>query len=327
MTQTVKDSLAPQQPDTVAAMPTQNVDSTPLAQTVAAQQPATRTHTAASVSYDIPQTLLRPHDSVFNPTVDTTEYLLLCNDSVFGCYDTLPIRQRSSMFATNTHSKAYPLPSQRPATVSNDWVFATIILLLALVSIYLNNQKFKLKDIFLSLFDTRILERVFRESNIRTVSLLPMVGIYLASLAMVILRTTQTFGNLHIQLSPHLFFIATLLALIAFILLKNGMIRLLGDIFEDRLSTALYISSNNLFYFVGGLVATPLLLVLFYFAPAQKAILEATIILIAILFIIRLIRGLQLILTNSKTSKLYLFYYLCISEIVPILVMAKIILD
>ena len=153
-----------------------------------------------------------------------------------------------------------------------------------------------------------------------------MEGIYLASLALIILKSTQTLGHFVISLPQPLFFGITLAALIAFILLKNSFIRLLGNIFDDRAATMLYISSNNLFYFIGGLTTTPLLLLLFYISGAQDTLLKTTLIIIAIVFTIRLLRGMQLILTNSKTSKLYLFYYLCILEIIPILVMAKVIL-
>ena len=45
---------------------------------------------------------------------------------------------------------------------------------------------------------------------------------------------------------------------------------------------------------------------------------------LGLLFVVRLIRGLQLILTFSKTPKFYLFYYLCILEIVPIIIIIKV---
>ena len=334
MTPTATDPIAPQQPDSLAVTPTPTVDSAPatVGQSTPNSHPITTTSTITSTTHTIshntviPETLIRPHDTIFQPNIDTTEYLLLCNDSVFAQYDSLPTRQRQSMFATTKHHAENNRPILRQPTPASDWVFATIILLLTLISVYLNNQKFKLKDIILSLFDTHVLERVFRESNIRPISLMPMVGIYLATLAMIALRATQALDNIVIQMQPHLLFLAIFLAISAYFLLKNSFIRLLGNIFEDRSATMLYIANNNLFHFVATIVATPLTLLLFYFDTTHDTILKITLLLIAIIFIVRLIRGMQLILTNSKTSKMYLFYYLCILEIVPILVMAKIIL-
>jgi hypothetical protein len=309
-----------QQPDTVLNTATQIVDSAPVAVTNH-QKPLT-----AQIHYntEVPETLLRPHDSVFSPVFDTSDYLLLCNDSVFAPYSELSVRHRESMFVTNTHSRQTTQPYVRSVSASTDWIFVTVISLLALVSVYVNNQKFRLKDIFQSLFDLRVLDRVFRESNIRTVSLLPMVGIYLASISMVVLKTTQYYGGFVVPFPPYILFFTTLAALISFLIVKNGFVRLLGSIFEDRATTMLYIANNNLFYFVGGLVITPLLLLLFFFHPAEIATLKVVFVLVAIIFIIRFVRGMQLILTSSKTSKLYLFYYLCIFEIVPVLIIVKV---
>ena len=322
MEQTVLDSIQ-QQPDTVAK-------ATPVAETPMAA-PVPHVHTATTIPqphFDtaIPATLLRPHDTVFHPVVDSDDYVLMCYDSTFAPYKDLEVQQRESLFAGNPHSKGYPRPSLRQSDGNADWIFITIVILITLVSVYINSQKFKLKDVFQSLFDIRVLERVSRESNIRAISLLPMVGIYFASIAMVTLKTVQAYGFTVLPVSSLIFFLLTFAVLVAYILLKNGLIRLLGNIFEDRPAVALYISSNNLFYFIGGLISTPMLLVLFYLTPEQETVLRIAFAIIAIILIIRLFRGMQLILTNSKVSKLYLFYYLCIFEIAPILVMAKIIL-
>lgn len=320
MTQSVLDTPTAQQPDTTVAATAQAIDTAPAVLHI---QPRSIT-----VHYNtvIPETLVRPHDSIFNPTIDTTEYLLMCNDSLFAAYSEKPVIVRKSMFKTNTNAKAEVQPRPHDTPAGTDWIFASIIILLTLVSIYINNQKFKPKDIIQSLFDLRVLERVARESNIRIPTLLPMVGIYLASLAMVILKTALTYSNLTIQIPTYLFFLLTLTALIAFLLVKNGLIRLIGNIFEDKNVAIIYIISNSLFYLVGGLLVTPLLLLIYYFTPAEDAILKITISIIAILFIVRILRGMQLILTNSKTSKLYLFYYLCIFEIIPIIITSKLIL-
>ena len=290
-----------------------------------AVQPA-RQLPAVHYNTEIPETLLRPNDSIFLPDIDTSEYLLLCYDSTFAAYEDVPVRQRESMFIGNSHHKGFAIPETRYNQHSGDWIFVTIMLLFTFVSIYINNQKFKLRDIFQSLFDTRVLDRVFRESNIRTSSLLPMVGIYLASVALMAIKLIDRNAAFVTTLPDYLMYLAILGGLIAFIFLKNSLIRLLGNVFEDRSVTMLYISSNNLFYFVGGFVFVPLMLLLFYCPAATETTLKTTIFLVGIIFIVRLFRGIQLILTNSKTSKLYLFYYLCIFEIVPILVMAKIVL-
>ena len=254
------------------------------------------------------------------------DYLLMCNDSLFARHTDDTTIYRESMFAWNTHSTQSVTPLPREHDSNEDWMFGVIVLLLAIMSLYINSRKFKLKDIFLSLFDIRVMERIARESNIKSWSMLPMVGIYLADLSVIAIDLTRQQTYLHSGASAVVQYLIILGILTAFITLKNGFIHLLGNIFEDKSSTSLYIANSHLFHFVGALALTPVLLLILYGTGISKAATTAAIIIILTTFIIRLFRGFQLILTNSKTSKLYLFYYLCILEIVPILVAAKILL-
>ena len=74
-------------------------------------------------------------------------------------------------------------------------------------------------------------------------------------------------------------------------------------------SIVIYFTRNGIFRFIGNA-----------FNNSEAGV-------IALLFTIRLIRGLKLILTFSKTPKVYLFYYLCILEIVPIIIIIKVVIS
>ncbi|MBP5548091.1 MAG: DUF4271 domain-containing protein [Bacteroidales bacterium] len=277
-----------------------------------------------------PKLLLQPPDSLM--TVDTLpqtdDYLLLCNDSVFAKYNDCETQYRESMFLGNSHSSAEPpqpiLGRQKEGY--SGWFFGTIVLMLAIVSIFINSRRFKLKEAFQSLFDRRVLERVLRENNVKMWSLLPMTGIYIACLALTVVRATD-FSGIHTHYSELQLFLASFAGIAAFILVKNSLIRLIGNVFNDSGSTSLYVANSHFFFLAGGLVLTPLQLLSFYGSGLSSTSLKISTFFIAILFIVRLLRGIPLILSNSKTSKLYLFYYLCIFEIVPILVMVKLLLD
>ncbi len=289
------------------------------------------THDTAPVRYvkpvtytAVPDILLLPTDTVVEQVADNNDYLMMCNDSLFQQYADRPVRYRESMFADNGRSMSNPTPNLRHTDPAIGWVFGTIVLLFALMSIYLNSQRFKLRDIFLSLFGKRVLERVFRESNLKPRTLLPMTGIYLTSLSLIAVNLEMSYGGHSIGYTSWQLFLIILAGLVTFILLKTGFTRLLGNIFNDNESVTLYLSNNYLFYFVGGIVTLPVSLMLYYLPGNTSILTKLTLIFIAILFIIRILRGMQLILTNSKKSYLYLFYYLCILEIVPILIITKV---
>lgn len=279
-----------------------------------------------TVSTEIPALLLQIPDTVAEPEPETEDYLLLCNDSVTAKYCNMEVQHRKSMFTTQHEKKALPEPRQRE--VSNDWVFGTVIVLIALASIYLNTRKFKIKDIILSLFDTRTYDRISRENNIKPSTFIPMSGLYFASLALMSIAIMRLLPGMPNYMPEQMLCLLIFTGLCLYILIKNSLIRLLGNIFEDSDATTTYISNSYLFYYTCGTLIPPLMLLIF-FGPVKTTtfFIYATVIIIATVFIIRLARGFVLILSNSKTSKLYLFYYLCILEIVPILALAKIIIN
>lgn len=270
---------------------------------------------------------MRPVDTISEPEADSSDYLLLCNDSVFAPYsaDSLP-RMRESMFSTNPLHVQYQNSELRGNTGGLDWMFFVIIGLLVLVSVYLNRIRFSMKDIFMSLFDQRVQERVEREGNVKIRNLIPMTGIYLASLAAVITSLATQHLDIRLTVSVPVFYLLLLGSLVLSMLVRGGLIRLIGSIFKDENSVELYLTSTHLFYFVECLLLTPLLLLVFFGGAISRVALIISIAIIGITLVTRVIRGIQLILTNSRTSKLYLFYYLCILEIVPILVVAKILI-
>lgn len=281
--------------------------------------------TQADSIQQISHYLLQPADTTTVVESDTSDYLLLCNDSLFAPYKNLQTQYRESMFVTNELSTKEPTTTMRHSEPSADWVFATVVVLAGAMSLYFNIQKFKIKDILRSLFDFRTLERVFRESNIRTISLMPMAAIYIACLALCATKASQIFGTIVYENTP-LVCLAIFAGISLLILLKNEAIILLGNLFEVYNCMKMYLYSNYLFYFLGALTTLPLTLLLFYSPFAERTMVYIIAFYISILFVVRLLRGIQLILTNPESSKLYLFYYLCCLEIVPILVLIKIII-
>lgn len=321
---------SPAQPDSTQARsneaPQHTVAAAPQAKSTMANE---RTTSAPTLSSDIPVFLLRPKDTIVvdTPKTDTVKFLTCWFDSADTPFEIQEVTQRESMFVANKHSRSETTPITRSRDIADGWIFGVIVLLIVFISLYLNNQKFKLKDIFRSLFDIRALDRVFRESNIKPRSLLPMTGIYLSAIALTALQTTRHYNLFVDGMTEAILFLILLGGLIVFILIKTEFIRMFGGLFENPNATSLFVSSNYLFYFVGGLILTPLLLFVFYTPSVNGIPLKIALGTILILFFVRLFRGMQLILTNSRSSRLYLFYYLCIFEIVPILILIKVILS
>jgi hypothetical protein len=65
----------------------------------------------------------------------------------------------------------------------------------------------------------------------------------------------------------------------------------------------------------------PLTLMLLYVPWGNTAVLVAMGALVALTFVMRMIRGVKLFLTISSTLSFYLFYYLCTVEAIPIVIL------
>lgn len=247
----------------------------------------------------------------------------MATDSAFGLYivpqvdavhDTLV---RTSLFEGHGLRLRNTGLLERVADGSPVWVFVLLVLLVALATLYFRMHKLRLRDVLASLVDVRAMDRMLRNTNMaRTVALLPAGLLMLAGLALPVhqmaLAATGIGG-----------YLLLLAALTAFYLLRNGVMRLLATAFDDRQAVGLYITSNYLFHLTLAILMLPLLFLQAYLPVGADAVRWVMAGLAAIEFVVRLVRGMNVFLTNSSCSHLYLFYYLCTVEIVPILVLVK----
>ena len=91
----------------------------------------------------------------------------------------------------------------------------------------------------------------------------------------------------------------------------------------NALGVALYMTNNYFYNLMEATVTTILLYPFFYLPGAQATMLIVIGAFLAFAFVIRFVRGVKVFLTLKNSSCFYLFYYLCIVEITPILVVIK----
>ncbi len=252
---------------------------------------------------------------------DTANYLMMCNDTVFAPFT--PPCVRKSLFVVERQSSPVPTTSLRNPTPGSDWIFGVIVILLVLMSVILNRAKIKFKDLAVSPFDYHTLERVLREYNIKPFNLYPLTIIVLAGMAISLLKISGEFLHLDFQVSDLQLFLMAFASLIVFFFLKIGFVKMLGVVFGNDDAAYMYVVNNLMFNSLLAIFSTPMLLPLFFSVNTGRLFLIIYLCFISIVFIIRTLRGFQLILTNPSGSHLYLFYYLCILEIAPILLAVK----
>ena len=105
---------------------------------------------------------------------------------------------------------------------------------------------------------------------------------------------------------------------------KISTVRILSSVFNMKSAGSEYIYTILLFNKVAGLILFPLvLLIAFARQLNQGFFLYVGFVLLVILLIYRMLRLIQMGLTNSGVSILYLFLYLCTLEILPLVVLIK----
>lgn len=197
------------------------------------------------------------------------------------------------------------------------WIFICLILITGLTALYVRLRKIKLVDLLKSLIDHRSLDRLIRDCNLnRTLILMPIGALLVCTVCLPI--HCQILGR-----SDFLSYLVLTVAVSLLYFLRNGIMRLLGKSFEQHQGVILYITNNYLFHLFETIIVVALLFPFFYLPGGQSAIFTAIVAFLAIAFVWRFVRGMKVFLTLSNSSCFYLFYYLCIVELIPLLVLTK----
>ncbi len=245
-------------------------------------------------------------------------------------YDTIftPLEQQKSIVRKSLFTQhELQVQSSHEKTIMHEdapgWLFGMIILAVFLTFNFLRIKQIRLIDVLQSAIDHRALDRLLRETNMtHPISLTPI--------ALLMLLPVTLIG--YYSFMPHssrmavdiLNFLIVLAGCYVIYFVRNGVIRLVGNAFGNSESIDLYLSNNYMFHLLYAVVASVMAFFVCYTGEMGKTFLYITLGVLGLLMVIRFLRGVGIILTLSKTSKFYLFYYLCILEIVPIVLIAKV---
>ena len=237
-------------------------------------------------------------------------------DSLFRPYDVAEPVYRQSMFVPSAIAPEHQQLLPRTNTAQPAWMFVLLMTLVALVYLYYHIRKIKPKHLPQAIVDHRAMDRMVRDNNLTPMRLMS-IGIF----TMAVLATM-----LHQKAMVHTGFAGWLLltaVLSTAYMFRLGLIRLLGNIFDRQEAVSTYITSNYLYHLSLTTLTLPLLPLFIYLPRGNDMVFYIIAGLAALCFLARLIRGLQVFLTFSKSSSFYLFYYLCIVEIAPLVILAK----
>lgn len=256
-------------------------------------------------------------------TIQGNKWHPLLLDSVFADYKPKEVLHHNSIFTDHSLQPVHPNAIPRTCAEAPNWFLVLAAIVLALLSLFTHNTHIRARTLIPSAFNVRNMERFYRENNFnRSITMLPMLLFYAASLALCLFAIAHTPSYTMLSIHGILACLMLFVALTAYLILKTGFISLLGNVFNEK-AYSLYISNNYVYQFLSSFILLPMAVVALFGNISADIAFKMIFISAAILFVMRLFRGMKLILTHSTNSKFYLFYYLCILEIVPLLVIGK----
>ncbi len=273
-------------------MPEQNVDTLDLS-----ALPFWQWDTSSAASESAPESILG-----------------LTLDSLLPVREVVPTIQRPSIFRHHALQPQHSTTMERTATGQPAWVFVSLMLLSGLLCLYYKIRKINILHALKSTIDSRALDRLTRDCNLnRGVVMVSMGLLMVGVVTLPAVRLLTPDASWYIYLAT-----AALLGLLYIV--RNGVVRWLGNVFECKQEVALYITSNYIYHLLEATVLAAGLYLHFYLPSGGMTVLIGLGVLLAVAFVMRLSRGAKIILTHSNTSKFYLFYYLCTVELIPALV-------
>ncbi|MGE0634850.1 MAG: DUF4271 domain-containing protein [Bacteroidia bacterium] len=232
-----------------------------------------------------------------------------------------------SLFTSHELKPANGIPLSKTDSYSG-WITA-LLLGCAVIIAYLKAAYSKrFVEFFRAVLDMRFASQLVREEKVlsQRVSVFLMLIFFLSSTAFVFILN-QYFNAQLFSGNDFLVFCKIGVSIFLLFILRIFILELTGFIFNAQNEFSFYSFHVFLFNKALGLALIPVLVCIVYAtALPQTFFIYTGIILFAISYATRLIRGLNIGLGKQGFNKLYLFFYFCTLEILPAVFLAKVIL-
>lgn len=238
-------------------------------------------------------------------------------DSIHPVWEMPDTVFHESIIAPHNFTVTHGGMQNRFDNIAPAWIFVVLLLLTSLTCLLFRTRNIKPRLLMKSAVDVRAMDRLVRDCNLnRTIVMLPMGMLLVATLSLPVHQALMAHSGIPGYLA--LFAVMGLL-----FILRNLLLRLLGNTFDNKQGMTLYITSNYLYHLIEVMATIALLFLYFYLPGGRTMMLWVLVICLGIGFLTRFLRSVKIILTHPNGTSFYLFYYLCIVEMIPILVVLK----
>ena len=217
------------------------------------------------------------------------------------------------------------LKNGAPKRIRDMWILGVIVSLTLFLAIIRASYPSEIITMIQAFYNNRVLAQISKEDNLFNswpfIFLYLLFGFTVGMFLYLVSKYTQL-GGVAEDFNLYLIFSISILVLFT---LKIVTLRFLGFLFNISRLVREYVSILYLSYFNTALLFLPLVLVM-AFSPRNLApsFVIFAVFILAITFLLQLLRAGSSILKTYSLSKFYLILYLCTLEIGPILILIKV---
>ena len=235
-----------------------------------------------------------------------------------------PVYDKISLFSSGR--KDFVKPETHIRVVQNtDW-FTAIFLMCAIILAWIRHYYTRrIKQLFKAAFARHHVNQLIRDGNLTDERITPFLSfIYISGLSGIIwqlgLQYIQHVSSIE---NPFFIFLIIMAVVILFWLSKIMLIKFTGNIFRARSDISEYILTNVIFNISIGIVIFPFVVAGYYTENIMITYLALG--LLGLGMLLRFFRSISVGLSAQSFSVVYLFLYLCTLEILPVLVLFRLI--
>lgn len=246
------------------------------------------------------------------------------------------VSKQDSVFAEIPTVSLFTYHNLRPANLTpiektnfySGWITILLLLSVAMIAYLRASYPKRFTEFFRAVLDMRFASQLVREEKVLSQRVSVFLTLIFFITVSAFLFLLCRYYNLQIFSGNNvLVFSKILLSVFLLFVFRIILVELTGFIFNAQNEFSFYNFHVFLFNKALGFALIPVLLGLLYANTIpQEVFIYAGIILFAISYLTRLIRGLNIGMAKQGFNKFYLFFYFCTLEILPVVVLAKIIL-
>lgn len=229
-------------------------------------------------------------------------------------------------FFTGKESALKEFVPKKIETVNNNWILGVIILCVFLYTFAHAFYHKRITQIYSAFGARHFANQLNREGNLFNDRIsIPLFFIYIFSFSLFLFQALNYFADEEkFFFQGHIRYIIICLLLTAFWLGKIFLIFIISKIFHTEKRTKEYLLNMLIFTMVTGVVLLPVNILNTYLQ--NDIFIYIAIIITAIILLFWLIRGFIIGLSYKSYTNLHLFIYLCSLEILPLIVIAKMVI-